>query len=204
MIGIISYGSGNVAAIGNIYKRLKVPFAVVNDPGELKNFDRYVLPGVGAFDATMQHLEQSGLLAGLGEQVIGSGKKVLGICVGMQIIADCSEEGVCAGLGWIPGRVRMIDASKLSAKPGLPHMGWNSISCVRDSPLMRNVDAERGFYFLHSYYFDAADRDHVVAEVHYGSSMPCAVARGNIFGVQFHPEKSHGNGVEIFRNFADL
>lgn len=204
MIGIIAYGSGNVAAIGNIYKRLKIPFAIVSEPHELARFEKYILPGVGAFDATMRHLTDSGLLDGLNEQVLGRGKHVLGVCVGMQIIGESSEEGVCSGLGWIPGRVRKIDVGKLGAKPGLPHMGWNSISCKGDSPLLRRIDVERGFYFLHSYYFDAADPGDVIAEVYYGASMPCAVAHGNVFGVQFHPEKSHGNGVEIFRNFAAL
>jgi glutamine amidotransferase len=140
----------------------------------------------------------------LGEQVIGKGKKVLGICVGMQILAQSSEEGQSPGLGWIPGCVRKIDATTLGCSPKLPHMGWNSVKLKGDTPLFRGVDVDRGFYFLHSYYFDAADAANVYATVEYGKHLPCAVARTNIFGLQFHPEKSHANGIAMLRNFAEL
>lgn len=204
MIGIINYGSGNVGAIANIYKQLKVPHFISSDVAELASADRYILPGVGAFDATMQNLNDSGLLAMLNEQVLAGGKKILGICVGMQILAESSEEGFLPGLGWIRGRVRKIDASKISTALGLPHMGWNSLTEMAVHPIFEGVDAETGFYFLHNYFFDAACRDEVLATVTYGAEMTCAVSRGNIFGMQFHPEKSHHNGVVIFRNFASL
>ena len=128
----------------------------------------------------------------------------MGICVGMQILAESSEEGKLAGLGWIPGRVRKIDANLLATDLKLPHMGWNSIKPKANAPLLAGVDVERGFYFLHNYYFDAKDVADVSATVQYGKEMPCAVARANVFGMQFHPEKSHANGVAIFRNFAEL
>ena len=204
MIAIVDYGSGNVAAIANIYKRLKVPHVVTGDPVELTKADRFILPGVGAFDATMRYLNDAGMVALLNEQIIGLRKKVLGICVGMQILAESSDEGVLAGLGWIPGRVRKIDASLLPITPKLPHMGWNSVSLSDDAPLFSGVNVDDGFYFLHSYYFDAADAADVSATVQYGKEMPCAVARAHVFGMQFHPEKSHANGVAIFRNFAEL
>jgi imidazole glycerol-phosphate synthase subunit HisH len=202
MIAIIDYGSGNVAAIANIYQQLKIPHAVTMDADVLARAERYILPGVGAFDTTMHYLENSGLIGLVREQVFTKSKKVLGICVGMQILADGSDEGVHAGLGWIPGRVRKIDESLLTAGPRLPHMGWNSVTPRSDAPLLSGVDVERGFYFLHNYYFDAMDPSDVVATVHYGKDMACAVARANVFGMQFHPEKSHSNGVAVFRNFA--
>lgn len=204
MIAIIDYGSGNIAAIANIYKQLKVPHLVTKDADELAKADRYVLPGVGAFDATMRHLKDSGIGAVIHEQVIGQGKKFMGICVGMQILAESSEEGELAGLGWIPGRIRKIDASRLTSGPRLPHMGWNSIQPRAESPIFRSVDVEQGFYFLHSYFFDAANDEHVLATVNYGNDMPCSVIRENVIGMQFHPEKSHANGVAIFRNFAAI
>lgn len=204
MIAIIDYGSGNVGAIANIYKMLKIPHRITGDLNELKAAERYVLPGVGAFDTTMSYLRESGMVDLLNEQILVHRKKVLGICVGMQILADSSEEGGGSGLGWIPGRVRKIDAASLSAPPCLPHMGWNSISPRSGARLFEDVDPDRGFYFLHSYYFDPAEAADVAATTGYGSELTCAVARDNVFGMQFHPEKSHANGVAVFRNFAEL
>jgi glutamine amidotransferase len=204
MIAIIDYGSGNVGAIANIYKQLKIPHVITGDLRQLEAAERYILPGVGAFDATMSYLNRSGMVELLNEQVLVKKKKVMGICVGMQILADSSEEGQLGGLGWIPGRVRKIDASTLNTKPKLPHMGWNTVRPRAGAKLFDGVDTERGFYFLHSYYFDAASVDLVAATVEYGSELTCAVARDNVFGMQFHPEKSHGNGMRVFRNFAEL
>jgi glutamine amidotransferase len=205
MIAIIDYGSGNIGAIANVYKRLNVPCFIASDPGAIASADRLILPGVGAFDATMDHLKRSGMLEALNVEVIQKGKKVLGVCVGMQILADSSEEGILPGLSWVPGRVRKIDERQLSVPPKLPHMGWNSITVTKaGSPLFDGVDRAAGFYFLHSYYFDATSPADVVATVQYGNDIPCAVSRGNVFGVQFHPEKSHANGVSVFRNFAGL
>lgn len=204
MIGIINYGSGNVGAIANIYKQLKIPHFVSSDLVELKGAERYILPGVGAFDATMKNLTDSGLVGMLNEQVHQQGKKILGICVGMQILAKSSEEGVLPGLGWIGGRVKKIDASGITTTLKLPHMGWNSLTQKIAHPLFQSVDVKTGFYFLHNYYFDAESEGDVLATVQYGAELPCAVARSNVMGVQFHPEKSHHNGVAIFRNFAAL
>lgn len=204
MIAIIDYGSGNVGAVANIYKQLKIAHRITGDLAELEAADRYVLPGVGAFDTTMDYFRRSGMTDLLHEQVVERGKKVLGICVGMQILADSSEEGMLPGLGWIPGRVRKIDASLLPTPPRLPHMGWNSVEPRKGARLFDGVDVERGFYFLHSYYFDAIRGEDVAATVSYGTEISCAVAYGNVFGMQFHPEKSHANGVAVFRNFAEL
>lgn len=204
MIAIVDYGSGNVAAIADIFKRLKVPHSITRDPAELREADRYVLPGVGAFDTTMHTLRESGLVELLNEEVLGRGKKILGVCVGMQILGDLSDEGVLPGLGWIPGHIRRIDPTTIKGLPKLPHMGWNAVRLKSVPPLFNGVDLDKGFYFLHSYYFDAADAANIVATVDYGKELPCAVASGNVFGLQFHPEKSHANGVAVFRNFSLL
>lgn len=204
MIAIVDYGSGNVGAIADIFKRLKIAHSITRSPDELREADRFILPGVGAFDTTMRTLSDSGLIDILNEQVIVKGKRILGICVGMQILSDSSEEGERPGLGWIPGRVRRIDPSTLGGALKLPHMGWNSLAITAPSPLLEGIDLVRGFYFLHSYFFDAADAGSVLATVDYGRALPCAVSRGNVFGTQFHPEKSHANGLAIFRNFAAL
>lgn len=204
MIAIIDYGSGNIGAIANIYKQLKIPHLITGDLRQLESADSYILPGVGAFDVTMRYLNKSGMVGLLNEQVLAKKKKVLGICVGMQILADSSEEGVLPGLGWIPGRVRKIDKATLSVFPKLPHMGWNSVKLGNDARLFESVDPARGFYFLHSYYFDAANSTDISATVEYGKELPCAVSHENVFGMQFHPEKSHANGMAVFRNFAKL
>lgn len=203
MIAVIDYGSGNVGAILNILRQRKVPHQLTGNPADFVGADRFILPGVGAFDPTMDTLMRAGIVDALNEEVLGKGKKVLGICVGMHLLAEGSEEGDLPGLGWIPGRVRKIDADRLNAPPKLPHMGWNSIDITPDASLFDGVDAEQGFYFLHSYYFDAADPAHVTARTSYGADMPCAVERENVFGMQFHPEKSHGNGTRVFMNFAN-
>ena len=204
MIAIVDYGSGNVSAIADIFKRLKLPHTITRDHAELKVADRFVLPGVGAFDTTMRTLKESGLIGVLSDEVQGRGKKIMGVCVGMQILGDSSDEGVLPGLGWIPGHIRRIDSSTINGLPKLPHMGWNSVNIKRDSPLFEGVDPERGFYFLHSYYFDANDSESVLATVDYGNKLPCVVGSGNVFGFQFHPEKSHSNGMAVFRNFSLL
>lgn len=204
MIGIVDYGSGNISAIANIYKHLRIPFVVSGNPGELARADRFILPGVGAFDTVMNDLGKLGIIDMLNDEVIGKGKMAMGICVGMQILANSSEEGEGNGLGWVPGRVRRIDASRLNRAPKLPHMGWNSIAPADGQPIFTDVDAERGFYFLHSYYFDPDSDSNVIATVNYGGELACGVRRNNVFGFQFHPEKSHGNGLAIFKNFAEI
>lgn len=202
MLCIINYGSGNIAALANICRREKIDHCIVSDPREIAQGSHFLLPGVGAFDPTMETLESSGLLAALEEEVHGKGKPIMGICVGMQLLSEGSDEGERAGLGWIPGRVRRIDVRRLNRPPHLPHMGWNNITLHSQHPLLEGVDAARGFYFLHSYYFDASEGGDVLATVEYGENLPCVIARGRCFGAQFHPEKSHGNGIRLITNFT--
>ena len=202
MIAIINYGSGNLAAISNIYKQLNIPHAIVEDHVALADATHYILPGVGHFDFTMRTIKKSGMFDVLQENVIVKGKPILGICIGMQVLANSSEEGNSAGLGWIPGQVRKINAEERGVR--LPHMGWNSVSVARDDAgLFNGVDENIGFYFLHSYYFDAISTANVLATTDYGGELVCGVTNmRNIFGLQFHPEKSHRNGMVVFKNFA--
>ena len=203
MIAIVDYGLGNVLAFVNVYKRLNIPVTVAKTASDLVGASKLILPGVGAFDHAMQRLEQSGMRQAIDQLVMQQGIPVLGICVGMQILGESSDEGVLSGLGWIRGRVRKIDVSRITSGPRLPHMGWNSVILTQPSKLFDRVDLERGFYFLHSYYFDAVESEDVTATVQYGNQLPCAVAHGNVLGMQFHPEKSHSNGITVFRNFAE-
>lgn len=204
MIAIIDYGSGNLSAIANIYKQLNVPYEVVSEPSRLGLAKSYILPGVGHFDFTMKKIKGSGLYDALQEQVIVAKKPLLGICVGMQLLADSSDEGDAAGLGWVSGHVAKIVSEVPTIR--LPHMGWNSISLAGDAwGLFDGVDTNKGFYFLHNYHFMPKVDSNALAATYYGRSLVCAVSNGaNVFGVQFHPEKSHANGIAVFRNFAKL
>jgi len=202
MIGIINYGSGNIQAIANIYKEHNIEYMVITKPEELELVNRLILPGVGSFDSTMDQLEKSGLIGPLNTLVTESKTPILGICVGMQIMADSSEEGSKPGLGWISGEVCKFDPMTIKEKPYLPHMGWNSIHNVKEGVLFNKVDLKTGFYFIHSFYFKEADASTILAKASYGKDFTCAIHKGNVFGVQFHPEKSHSNGMNLLLNFA--
>jgi imidazole glycerol-phosphate synthase subunit HisH len=204
MVGIINYGSGNIYAIANLHKRADIPHFVSNDHKELAKADRLILPGVGAFDETMQLLHDSGLKDLLNELVLGQKKPIMGVCVGMQILSNGSEEGDLEGFGWIKGTVKKIDKTLLNHKTHLPHMGWNEIQTTQESPLLKDIDTDRGFYFLHSYYFSCQNESDTLATAQYGKEFSCAVNHENVYGVQFHPEKSHSNGIQLFKNFATI
>ena len=201
---VIDYGSGNLAAITNICERERISHYIAASPDELQEATHFLLPGVGAFDPTIEIIEKSGMLAALEDQVQQRGKPILGICVGMHLLADGSDEGVRKGLSWIPGRVREVDVTALKKPPYLPHMGWNSVTGVQEDELLAGVDLGHGFYFLHSYYFAAERNEDVVATVSYGADFPCVVRRGHVVGAQFHPEKSHANGVRLLKNFVGM
>ena len=204
MIGIIDYGSGNVQAIATIYKNLNIDYRVITDPEDLKKADKLVLPGVGAFDATMQQLIDSGLRDELNDLVINKKVPILGICVGLQVMGLGSDEGDMLGLGWIPGTVKKFDINKIKFKPKLPHMGWNIINDIQNHSLFKGIDNEFGFYFVHSFYFECEDDKNILATSNYSIDFASAIYSDHIIGTQFHPEKSHGNGVLLFKNFAHL
>lgn len=203
MIGIVDYGLGNVQAITNIYKRLEIPAMLASETADLAAATHLILPGVGAFDWAMSRLEASGMRAALDELVQRQRRPVLGICVGMQIMARASDEGRLPGLGWLDAQVRLFDDAKFTGRTHLPHMGWNDIEPQRSDGLLREL-ADARFYFLHSYYFAPNDPADTLATAVYGERFTCAVQRGNVLGVQFHPEKSHGWGIQLLKNFSTL
>lgn len=204
MIGIIDYGSGNVQAIATIYKNLNIKYEVITKPEDLERADKLILPGVGAFDATMQQMIDSGLKDKLNELVLDKRVPILGICVGLQVMGNGSEEGDLPGLGWIPGKVRKFDETKINFKPKLPHMGWNTINDVQNHKLFKGIDHDFGFYFVHSFYFECENEQNILATSNYGGEFTSSIYANHIFGTQFHPEKSHGNGVQLLKNFAKL
>ncbi len=203
-IGIVNYGSGNIFSISNIYKKGNIDFFISSEPKELAQASHLILPGVGAFDETMKTLNDSGLKVFLDEMVLGEKKPILGICVGMQLLAENSEEGNLQGFGWIKGRVRKFDESVFKQKPYLPHLGWNTVNIQQQHAIFNQVDPEEGFYFLHSYYFDCQDSQDILSTTDYGISFASAVHHENVYGMQFHPEKSHQNGINIFYNFSQV
>lgn len=204
MIAIIDYGSGNIQAIKNIYKKLKIKCKFVSEPSQLDGVNKIILPGVGAFDEAMTQLNESGLREVLDLMVLEQKIPVLGVCVGMQIMATSSDEGELDGLGWFNAQVKLFDEHIINHKPKLPHMGWNEIQTMSDHSIFTSIDTEKGYYFLHSYYFECHDEKDVLATTNYGEVFHCAVNKGNIYGFQFHPEKSHSNGINLFKNFAEL
>ena len=204
MIGIIDYGSGNVQAIATIYKNLNIKFQVITNPDDLKKADKLILPGVGAFDSTMQQLIDSGLKDELNNLVINEKVPILGICVGLQVMGFGSDEGILPGLGWISGKVKKFDELKIKSKPKLPHMGWNTIRDIKDHDLFKGVDHDFGFYFVHSFHFECESEENILTISNYGDDFTSAIYLDHIIGTQFHPEKSHGNGILLFKNFAKL
>lgn len=204
MITIIDYGSGNISAIGNIYEKLNIGFKIAQTPGDVAGAQKLFLPGVGAFDETIAKLDETGFRDVLDKEVIQNKVPIMGICVGMQILAESSEEGNLAGLGYIKGRVKKLDASVLTSKPKLPHLGWNLVDVLKPNRIFEDIDYEIGFYFLHTYYFECTNSEDVLATTNYGNDFASAVNHENIYGIQFHPEKSHNNGVKLLQNFALL
>ena len=202
MITIIDYGSGNIQAIANIYDSLHVPHKIARSPEDVVGAEKLFLPGVGAFDETISVLDGIGFREVLDREVLINNVPIIGICVGMQILAESSEEGDLPGLGYIKGKVRKIDQSLLLHKPKLPHLGWNSVQEKKRSELMVDIDSSKGFYFLHSYHFDCEDEQDILTTTDYGRTFISSVQHGHIFGVQFHPEKSHSNGIRLLHNFA--
>lgn len=204
MISIVDYGLGNIRAFQNMYKRMNIDAVAVRTADELRGAERVLLPGVGAFDHAMELLDASGMRETLDEIVLEKGVPVLGVCVGMQILAEASEEGTRPGLGWIKGTVRHFRSAPQTQGLMLPHMGWNDVAPKPGEALFGGFGEAVRFYFLHSFYFDCANEEDVSARAEYGVDFACAVSRGAIHGVQFHPEKSHHFGARLLKNFAEL
>jgi glutamine amidotransferase len=205
MIYIVDYGVGNIQAFLNLFKRLGLEARRADTPDVLSDASRLVLPGVGHFDNAMQRLNDSGLRPKLEELVLGAQLPVIGICVGMQMLAEGSDEGSLPGLNWVPGRVRAFASQRQSADLPMPHMGWNDLKpSVHSKLFSKGFGDGAQFYFLHSYFFDAVDKRDVVATASYGLDFDAVVSRGHIHGVQCHPEKSHHWGEQLLKNFVEL
>jgi glutamine amidotransferase len=203
VITIVDYGLGNIDAFLNVYKRLNIPARRATSGADLEDATRIILPGVGHFDRVMKQLNGSGMRPVLEDLGRRRRVPVLGVCVGMQMLAQGSDEGTEPGLGWIDGRVRAFAACAPARHLPSPHMGWNDVRPTHASPLFRHIEQDMRFYFLHSYYFECAHAEDVLAVAEYGAEFGCAVQHENIFGVQFHPEKSHRFGTQLLRNFAE-
>lgn len=204
MITIIDYGVGNINAFVNIYKKLDVEVKVARKSEDLSGATKLILPGVGHFDYAMERFSGSGMREVASALVTDKKIPVIGVCVGMQMLANDSEEGNLPGLGWINATVKRIDASRLTHTTRLPHMGWNDVKTDMQNPLFNDLRDKARFYFLHSYYFECFNQADSIAVAEYGSAFTCAVNYENIFGVQFHPEKSHHFGIQLLKNFSQL
>ncbi len=203
MITIIDYGAGNIGSVLNMIRHVGGQAEVTGDAAGVLGAKKILLPGVGSFDNAMTRLAGLGLVEPLKARA-QSGVPFLGICLGMQLLANESEEGRMAGLGLIPGRVRRFRFEGEAAKLKIPHMGWNRVAPVRAHPLGQGLEEGARFYFVHSYYFDCERDEDVLFRSVYGHEFTSGVQRGNVMGVQFHPEKSHRYGMQLIRNFVGL
>lgn len=204
MITIIDYGVGNVLAFVNVYNRLNIPVTVAKSADNLRSASRLILPGVGSFDQAMQQFDQSGMRQLVEQLVMRDKLPIIGICVGMQMLAKSSDEGNLPGLGWIDGTVKKFDLSAMPPDTNLPHMGWNDVAPVAEGGLFKGMEKDSRFYFLHSFYFECHQQSNVLAVSDYGGNFSCAVQQDNVFGVQFHPEKSHHFGSQLLKNFSEV
>ncbi|WP_210399176.1 imidazole glycerol phosphate synthase subunit HisH [Steroidobacter denitrificans] len=193
---------GNVGSIVNMLRRIGVRTLISDIPDDISQAEKLILPGVGAFGAGMEGLKRKGLVEALTEAVMQRQVPILGVCLGMQLLAESSKEASCPGLGWIRGKVVRLRPEDRYLR--VPHMGWNTVKPIPGAALFDPTADEPRFYFAHSFYMDCADRVDVVAEATYGFTFPVAVQKRNVFGVQFHPEKSHRFGREVLRRFSEF
>jgi glutamine amidotransferase len=201
-VAVIDYGMGNTGSLLNMLRRIGVSAVLTHETAQLQSCSHLILPGVGSFDTAMKNLRDRGLDSSLHEAAVQCGKPFLGICLGMQLLGNSSEEGRLSGLGWISASVKKFPVSSTPALP-VPHMSWNSAEASPDAELFAKTDEER-FYFVHSYYMTCEHESDIAATTEYGITFTSAVNRNNIFGVQFHPEKSHRFGKELLSRFLNV
>ncbi|MBS1488669.1 MAG: imidazole glycerol phosphate synthase subunit HisH [Bacteroidetes bacterium] len=202
MLTIINYGIGNLASIQNMLKRIGVEALVSSREEDLQRATKIILPGVGAFDTCASKLHHTGLIPLLNKKVKEDKTPLLGICVGMQLLLEGSEEGKLPGLGWMKGRNVKFDTSRLPDNHKIPHMSWSDVSVAKPSALTQGLGDDARFYFVHSYHASVTEQQDILMEAEYGYQFTAAVAHENIFGVQFHPEKSHRFGMQLLENFC--
>jgi len=202
-IAIVDYNMGNLASVQNAFAKLNKKTVVESDPDKFKNYDKLILPGVGAFGDAMEHLRERNMIESLKEYAT-SGKHMLGICLGMQLLFESSEEfGKHEGLGVIKGSVTAFDTTKFSEPLKVPHMGWNRMF-TQQHPLFKNLDENHYLYFVHTYHVNCTNEKDIIGYTNYGYEFTSSVAHNNIMGIQPHPEKSHKNGLKILENFIGL
>ena len=202
-IGIVDYNMGNLASVINAFDKVGANVVVESDPSKLKEYDKLILPGVGAFADAMEHLKQNGMDTAVKEYA-STGKPLLGICLGMQLLFESSEEfGESQGLGLISGKVVAFDEQKFDHKLKIPHMGWNEMFQQKNCPLFDGLDKEFYLYFVHSFHALCDDK-YAIGKTYYGYEFVSCVQKDNIYGIQPHPEKSHENGLKIIENFVKL
>jgi glutamine amidotransferase len=204
MITLIDYGVGNIFAFQNVYRRLDIPTKIAKAAEDLIDVEKLILPGVGSFDYAMNQLNNSGMRDRLDELVLVKKVPVIGICVGMQMMGNRSDEGKLDGLKWIDAEILKFNESLIQQRTKLPHMGWNDVNPIENHPLFIGLEKEAIFYFLHSFYFKCNNSNDSIANSEYGISFSSAVNHNNIYGIQFHPEKSHQYGEKLLHNFAKL
>lgn len=200
MIVIVDYGLGNLGSIVNMLNKVGFNSQIIKDPQQLDTATQIILPGVGAFDSGMKHLEEFNWIEPLNKKVLTDKIPTLGICLGMQLMTKSSEEGVLPGLGWVNASTKRFDVSSKGLR--VPHLGWNVTNVRKKNALLPMDHQERRFYFVHSYFVELEDSKDQLLETSYGSSFTSGFEVDNVIGVQFHPEKSHRFGMELLRNFA--
>lgn len=203
MITVIDYGAGNIGSVLNMIRKVGGQAVASGDPAAVRAAEKILLPGVGSFDNAVSRLSDLGLMDVLQERA-GAGVPLFGICLGMQLLSDASEEGSLPGLGLIPGQVRRFLFEGNQANLKIPHMGWNQVVPAKGHPLCGGLENDARFYFVHSYYYDCEDPADVLFRTSYGREFASGVQRGNVMGVQFHPEKSHRFGMQLLKNFIGL
>jgi len=202
-ITVIDYGAGNIGSVLNMIRRAGGVACASGSAEILSQADKLLLPGVGSFDNAVLKLNQSGLVEVLRERA-GAGVPLLGICLGMQLLSYGSEEGTLPGLGLIPGKVRRFRFHAGQSSLKIPHMGWNKVSACNKHPIAEGLETEARFYFVHSFYYECENQADELFKTHYGYDFTSGVQRGNVMGVQFHPEKSHWFGMQLFKNFISI
>jgi glutamine amidotransferase len=203
MIAIIDYNVGNVGSIENMLKKIGCEAVVTSDLAVLQAADKLILPGVGSFDYGMKNLHDLGIIDVLKEKV-NHGTPLLGICLGMQLLTEDSEEGVLPGLGFVKAHTVKFPSLWNGQKLSIPHMGWNYVRANEGGQLFCNTAEDMRFYFVHSYYVECEEQDDIIGTTEYGDWFTSAIGRDRVFGVQFHPEKSHKFGMNLLKNFSEL